>query len=1162
MIDLEKMKLEDINPDTIEKMDDKELVSMHRRTHQWFVNARQAGRTIEPIQHAHDWMVEEMKRREFEHNTPIMDTPVQKDKYTQLKGIVVVSDYVSIVGSTARGDPAKANDLDIVVRDDADAPHFWHENLFLVLRRYFDPEKTGKKLHIIFNPQGPHEGNYIPVFDLVLRDNPEDHRLVKAASAMPAWRSWVKGTPDGMLVDIGPGEARAEGFIGMGRDDGCEIYADLEQFPWPLSDNSIAVLRANHVLEHLANSTKSMEEIYRVLAPKGIAVITVPSTSGEGAFAHPEHKTFWNKSSFAFWTQPDLAETIEGQTDPRTCFDLEYLADRRVDVTTYTDAVLRKPEQPVDPRLFKIEKSYSRARCMECSKPPAREYLWAEGMAHAWFCTEHARKFELEHKGHWEYKDEYNEFMEHPNDKTHYVGSDIDVTRVVRWGVASDKFREPITQKEAEEYLATHKVVKRALQPIATFQAPHPSQRGRGQTDAYALGELWGWVEDKLKKDVPVTCEPKLNGFRSIAQSDGKRVSIKFEGGGEKYPILVRADPQLRELEKLPPFIIDCNIGITYKGGRIAPRPDLMTLQAGEPKLAEGAHITLTAFDLLYWYDDSRDGGASINELPFSERRQALEKWANLLGKSGVGVTKSKAVKTKADLATAWASKAFGSAPMVEGLVIKDGSWEYEPGPVTNGMVKIKHTLEVKARVIEAKTLKNGKRSYRGGLVPGEAKVTNLKDFKGKQYVDMGFSFNTDIKASEGDTVTFQVDEVIWNEPDGHMAWLGAVALDVDKTRGPYAAGQVLDMAERSGTLQHTMTKALTTRDFPPGSLTIEPRIRRKKPWEIMKENPDVESQPRDETGQWTDTGANKGIGIVKGIKGYADKRVAAHEQKVKDALVRSPKVLEMTEIEARQSAFGGDRTVLDDWSTVHQNSDVPASRAAGFKTVEEYHSTQQSKLRSLTKDGEVWVRVPPESLNGILDSGELRTSYDTGRSGGSGRGAKEFAEYQGLRSSMERDMYGSDTHPIYGYVQTDPDGAGASLSVGDKPLTGKIRDSVDGYGTARILLNADVKGRTTIVVGDSLSTTAYKDKDLQPSPFNSPSYKSVPVGMNITKDNSINNLMHVQGAQVTGVRYVEAQVHGGVQTKDIREVVFRGRADPTITSKLDGAGIKWRTTK
>lgn len=79
---------------------------------------------------------------------------------------------------------------------------------------------------------------------------------------------------------------------------------------------------------------------------------------------------------------------------------------------------LRKHFMEID--MFK-EAQHKRDQCMDCSKPPVYEVLWAEGMAHAWFCKEHFNKWSTEHKGDIDYVKEVKDgeaakkFQDNPN---------------------------------------------------------------------------------------------------------------------------------------------------------------------------------------------------------------------------------------------------------------------------------------------------------------------------------------------------------------------------------------------------------------------------------------------------------------------------------------------------------------------------------------------------------------------------------------------------------------------------------------------------------------------------------------------------------------------------------------------------------------------------
>jgi SAM-dependent methyltransferase len=54
----------------------------------------------------------------------------------------------------------------------------------------------------------------------------------------------------------------------------ADVKADICDLPF--KDHSFDFIICNHVLEHIPNDTKAMQELYRVLAPKGTAIVQVP----------------------------------------------------------------------------------------------------------------------------------------------------------------------------------------------------------------------------------------------------------------------------------------------------------------------------------------------------------------------------------------------------------------------------------------------------------------------------------------------------------------------------------------------------------------------------------------------------------------------------------------------------------------------------------------------------------------------------------------------------------------------------------------------------------------------------------------------------------------------------------------------------------------------
>ena len=90
---------------------------------------------------------------------------------------------------------------------------------------------------------------------------------------------------------------------------GSDICTDLNDL-WPFETNSVGVIRASHIVEHLRDPIHVMNEAYRVLAPGGWLFVDVPSTDGRGAFQDPTHVSFWNENSFWYYTDKFYAKYL------------------------------------------------------------------------------------------------------------------------------------------------------------------------------------------------------------------------------------------------------------------------------------------------------------------------------------------------------------------------------------------------------------------------------------------------------------------------------------------------------------------------------------------------------------------------------------------------------------------------------------------------------------------------------------------------------------------------------------------------------------------------------------------------------------------------------------------------------------------------------------
>jgi glycosyltransferase involved in cell wall biosynthesis len=111
------------------------------------------------------------------------------------------------------------------------------------------------------------------------------------------------------IIDLGGAIDSPEGYETYDRHN-ADIVGDLNE-PWKLKDNSVGLLRAHDILEHLKNPIHAMNEAWRVLKHGGVIDILVPSTDGAGAWCDPTHVSFWNSRSFRYYTEAEMRRYIE-----------------------------------------------------------------------------------------------------------------------------------------------------------------------------------------------------------------------------------------------------------------------------------------------------------------------------------------------------------------------------------------------------------------------------------------------------------------------------------------------------------------------------------------------------------------------------------------------------------------------------------------------------------------------------------------------------------------------------------------------------------------------------------------------------------------------------------------------------------------------------------
>lgn len=104
-------------------------------------------------------------------------------------------------------------------------------------------------------------------------------------------------------LHLGCGHVIKEGWINhdIAALPGVDVIHDLREFPWPFEDGRFDEVYADNVLEHLPDTVKTMEEIYRITQPGAKIFIGVPFWNSFEAWGDPTHVRLFSEEIFEFF---------------------------------------------------------------------------------------------------------------------------------------------------------------------------------------------------------------------------------------------------------------------------------------------------------------------------------------------------------------------------------------------------------------------------------------------------------------------------------------------------------------------------------------------------------------------------------------------------------------------------------------------------------------------------------------------------------------------------------------------------------------------------------------------------------------------------------------------------------------------------------------------
>lgn len=224
-------------------------------------------------------------------------------------------------------------------------------------------------------------------------------------------------------------------------------------------------------------------------------------------------------------------------------------------------------------------------------------------------------------------------------------------------------------------------------------------------------------------------------------------------------------------------------------------------------------------------------------------------------------------------------------------------------------------------------------------------------------------------------------------------------------------------------------------------------------------------------------------------------------------------------------------RELVDQWV-----SDGNSLEDLGFNSAEDMEAalvadaqdileTMSSEITDPRRSPDIQIALPSENVLEVLNAGRYLTQFESDESGG------VFDPY--YRSDTEASAFGIDPslpnalRPVYGTVPED-----VGMAVAEQPLF-----MLGQYGRAWLILNPDVRERSTYTLGDSLGVGTFG----QPvngggDPMVAADNRNINKAMMMAFEGWVGSY-YDEGYPNEEYNFVEVQIHGGVSLYDIAEI-------------------------
>jgi len=108
------------------------------------------------------------------------------------------------------------------------------------------------------------------------------------------------------ILDLGCGNAKTPGAIGVDcrPHTHADLIYDLDVYPWPLADDQFDRIICNHIVEHVADFVRFVEEVHRVAKPGARVEIVTPHFSNRFGYTDPTHRRYLSLFAFDYFISP------------------------------------------------------------------------------------------------------------------------------------------------------------------------------------------------------------------------------------------------------------------------------------------------------------------------------------------------------------------------------------------------------------------------------------------------------------------------------------------------------------------------------------------------------------------------------------------------------------------------------------------------------------------------------------------------------------------------------------------------------------------------------------------------------------------------------------------------------------------------------------------